>query len=1188
MLLANVIVDACDAQSFTKHYWLPSPYRKNILFRVILLILGGSLLSLPISCDEFYVTPTQPPNTACPAGKPCHTLNYYANNASFSFNDTNNVALFFLDGVHVLTDQEFVLSNIHNLTLSGINDNFDIRIPQTVIKAVSIMISNVSYLNIRIINITPVVSINTIQMQFSGVHQLINERIAIYNSIMSIKDSDNIQLIRSQYFSSLLQRSSESFSTVNNSKFVVEGCILNDSNLVITSISHLNFEEEIKLYDTIITGGEGISVQVTGDKIQIAFENCNISNTFQALAVINTITAENANFSLNLKLTDCNLDRNVGGVLLILLFGDDVIDERLIQDSVIVSLDSVTFSETINNPSFLITGPATVTVNNCSFNNNAGVTSTLYVHSVNLFFTGDTVFSNNVGNAGGAIRMSESTIWLDYNTNITFSNNTAGTVGGAIYVQEFTTPNFLDAVAAINEPSPPDCFYRLMFNAGANGHNLSLSALVNFEHNSAKMGGDDIYGSSLKGDCSITPDKQTRSYQVQNEIFHFYDVGLSSVSSDVRRVCLCENGLPQCDSMAHIFKTISVTPGEKFNLSMVLVGGDFGTSTGGVYASRPFGVTSFALGSGQSLQQVNNNRRCTSLEYSVHTSDDEVQVVLSRDIITMLLPLDIPSVMNAVQSEINTYQKEGVIGQVLSYSPVVVNVELLPCPFGFAFNGDTSSCYCEEFLNNFVDSCVVKNGTGLVYRSGRSWVSRFVGEINETDSSIAHTNCPFGYCISDTLAVDLYDSDVQCAFNRSGILCGGCASDLSLALGSSRCLSCSNDSGHLALVVVFILAAIALVFFIKVLDLTVARGTINGLVFYSNVIWINQSIFFPSVDQQQVNGSLLQFLRILKVFIAWVNLDFGIETCFFEGLDAYWKTWLQLAFPILTTGVIILACRYSITATKILGNNAVSVLATLFLISYVKLLRTIASVFGFAIIKHSEGTLSAVWMLDGNDPYFGLRHSFLFIAALLTFFILWLPYTVLLIVVPFLRKLPDNRLLRRINKYKPFFDAYYGPLKDKHQYWIGVTLLARLIIYSTTIVVVPTIYLLFVVAVSTVLIAVVVAVYKSVYIYLLDAAYLFNLVLVSAAFLSTSESDIEGRVAFACTSITISFALFVCTVTFHSYLEIRKRCHRPNTETNKNLDTSMEDEVCHPPTSSIVDLNDLNDFREPLLDSTSV
>ena len=27
-----------------------------------------------------------------------------------------------------------------------------------------------------------------------------------------------------------------------------------------------------------------------------------------------------------------------------------------------------------------------------------------------------------------------------------------------------------------------------------------------------------------------------------------------------------------------------------------------------------------------------------------------------------------------------------------------------------------------------------------------------------------------------------------------------------------------------------------------------------------------------------------------------------------------------------------------------------------------------------------------------------------------------------------------------------FFDAYYGPLKDKHQYWIGLTLLVRVVL----------------------------------------------------------------------------------------------------------------------------------------------
>ena len=35
-----------------------------------------------------------------------------------------------------------------------------------------------------------------------------------------------------------------------------------------------------------------------------------------------------------------------------------------------------------------------------------------------------------------------------------------------------------------------------------------------------------------------------------------------------------------------------------------------------------------------------------------------------------------------------------------------------------------------------------------------------------------------------------------------------------------------------------------------------------------------------------------------SIFIAWLNLDFGIETCFYDGMDAYSKTWLQFVFPL--------------------------------------------------------------------------------------------------------------------------------------------------------------------------------------------------------------------------------------------------------------------------------------------------
>ena len=78
-----------------------------------------------------------------------------------------------------------------------------------------------------------------------------------------------------------------------------------------------------------------------------------------------------------------------------------------------------------------------------------------------------------------------------------------------------------------------------------------------------------------------------------------------------------------------------------------------------------------------------------------------------------------------------------------------------------------------------------------------------------------------------------------------------------------------------------------------------------------------------------MNGSLV----LLKTFIAWINLDFGIEICFIIGLNAFWKTWLQFIFPFYIwsiAGLIIITCRYSTILTQFLGNRAVPILDTMF------------------------------------------------------------------------------------------------------------------------------------------------------------------------------------------------------------------------------------------------------------------
>ena len=74
-------------------------------------------------------------------------------------------------------------------------------------------------------------------------------------------------------------------------------------------------------------------------------------------------------------------------------------------------------------------------------------------------------------------------------------------------------------------------------------------------------------------------------------------------------------------------------------------------------------------------------------------------------------------------------------------------------------------------------------------------------------------------------------------------------------------------------------------------------------------------------------------VTILQVFVAWLNLDCGIETCFFIGLGTYWKIWLQFVFPFYIwaiAGVIIVACCYSSRLTNLIGSRAVPLSHTFF------------------------------------------------------------------------------------------------------------------------------------------------------------------------------------------------------------------------------------------------------------------
>ena len=45
---------------------------------------------------------------------------------------------------------------------------------------------------------------------------------------------------------------------------------------------------------------------------------------------------------------------------------------------------------------------------------------------------------------------------------------------------------------------------------------------------------------------------------------------------------------------------------------------------------------------------------------------------------------------------------------------------------------------------------------------------------NQSDELILYPHCLFDYCVNETVVFPLNNTDIQCAYDRSGLLCGAC------------------------------------------------------------------------------------------------------------------------------------------------------------------------------------------------------------------------------------------------------------------------------------------------------------------------------------------------------------------------------------------------------------------------------
>ena len=795
------------------------------------------------------------------------------------------------------------------------------------------------------------------------------------------------------------------------------------------------------------------------------------------------------------------------------------------------------------------------------FKNNTGkLSGGLLLHSKSrVTFRGSSsiTFENNRGSRGGALALYGLSV-LKFNgpCSLNFIQNHATIVGGAVFVQDddyllYSTPTLSGYIQFYDSGAT---------NISTISNNCNGSELVNFKfsENSAIQAGSALYGGWISNN---------------NSCFRFeFDQpkknDLSLISSNPTRVCVCnEDSKPDCDIS---LVTVNVAPGQIFEIEAVAVGQMFGVVPSFVQAEF------VGRGNGE-FEQINlvqsTKQQCAKLAFILRSYNAIVSINLTTN--RQTIPFDaylipIPHIEQL-------------------YTQLQIEINLEKCPIGFYFSNVTKSCDCQQILIDHNVQCETKTLT-LRKNSPSQWISTTTQYLQSGQDLgiIIHDHCPFDYCLP-AKSINLTFPDQQCAFNRAGVLCGMCESNLSQVLGTSNCKKCS--SAWIALILpLTALAGIALVLGLMFLSITVSAGTINGLIFYANVVRANHAIFFPHYASNS----------FLSIFIAWLNLDFGIELCFYHEFNTYAKIWLQFMFPLyicFIVAVIIIITKYSLRASKLLGSNCVQVLATLFLLSYSKLLRNIITVFSSTVLVYPDQFPRRVWLYDGNIDYLAGKHIPLFITALLFLVFISIPYTMTLLCFQYLQKVTNMKLFFWVKELYPLFDAYAAPYKGKHRYWTGLLLLARaalFVAYSVNTTHNPTVNLLINVIATSVLLtylAVCGGVYKHRLLELIESSFILNICILSAGMLYNLQNGGGTRSAPTTYASTgIAFTIFVAIIVYHivsTSLRCWKKSHNKRASTAED---EIDDRDTDPSTTDLSQLNQSEEvtysvveLREPLI-----
>ena len=975
------------------------------------LLLLSSLLHIT-TCTVYTVTPDDHyyPNTTC---HHCHNLQHYLLNVTKYF--TSNTQLLFLPGLHHL-HTDLIVQNVHNISLIGSTANGTTL--DTVIQC------NSSY-GIVMTNITNLTMKNMVVkdcIKDLGIFPIYRAPIAIENCVNVILSYLQIYytLNHQLYFLVINVLGKSRFSHISCNKFYfiyneiqarnMKSTVLIDhlqqvgyfnSTYIHFSMNQHSYEIAIQLVHITFQQQWGVILYGQLCNSILSIMDCDfLSNRSTAITIEKM--CDKTNVTSTVKFINCKFMKNEKS--------DSFINIRYINVIVINCIFNST--STILQLSGIASDDnrITVVIKNTKFVDlvlpYAYSESSLVINCADLLLEGMVIFHNITYHTSIITLLGDSTITI--HGRIEFSNNS---------VCELISFDNYNPYIQIKEPSIISishnqmsnyfitfrcekslyCIFQYLSNRALEESNFSILFYNNQYEDKCKLWRDNTYKRCylpIIDNCYWSP-QSIFNYMIPTDVnnwFIKYNNNSIKVHNNHNTLCACND---QMEHDCSINDLGYLYPGEvliiflyhKNKVSIVTVEIDIDEPH-----IKPCVVNNFY----EQSQSIIGGNYCSELKYrSLKFEYGDWCVLFLR-------------------------VTDNYVGRFY--------IRKLSCPPGFV--EINKICECDPLIVNYgITECDINNQS--ILRSANTWITA-TAQIPYSYHITEH--CRFYYCLPHSSYLNFSTPNSQCQFSRSGLLCGHCQQGLSTVFSSSQCQHCSNI--YLLLIIPIAIIGLIFVFLLFYLNLTITNGTVNAFILYANIVSINYAIFFP-----QTNGFTPAY-----TFISLANLDLGIQTCFYNGMDDYAKMWLQLAFPfylIFIATLIVITSRYSTTIQRLTARRALPVLATLFLLSYTKILRIVSNVlFFYSTITHlpSKHT-TIVWSVDANVSLFGVRFTILFIVCLILFLIL-VPFNVILL---FTRTLSRFRF---INRFKPLLDAYQGPYKISYYNYTGIQLLIRIIFFA--------------------------------------------------------------------------------------------------------------------------------------------